>query len=1046
MITPTAPSLQADLPDFVNPAVFNKGQIAPRGHFIPQATREGALTLNPRLGDRFYLLNGNWKFYYSATPARVPQNFADPSLDTAGWDDIAVPGMWQLQREGKYGKPHYTNVQYPIPLDPPFVPSENPTGIYRREFTLPERWTNDQSLTRFFLRFEGIDSVGFIYINGREIGLTKGSRLPSEFEITSFLQPGTNNLAVKVHQWSDATYMEDQDMWWLSGIFRDVYLIARPAVHIEDVRARTLLEERDDYKDADLHVKVKITKHEKSDHTVKIELLDADGASVFTSRNEPAGEVIRVEADIASPRKWSAEDPYLYTLIVQLSDANCVKEVVVQKVGFRQVEIKDGIFNVNGKKVMFKGVNRHEFHPELGRAVPYETMKQDVLIMKRHNINAVRTSHYPPDPRLLDLCDEFGLWVIDECDLETHGFGYGSHPKNPTFWHVYKDACMNRMRKMVERDKNHACIVMWSLGNESDIGPNHFAMYDVARELDPTRPVHYETDKKSELSDIFSKMYASVATMDEIGKGEKDIEHYGEQIKPEVYRAKPFVQCEYAHAMGNGPGALKEYWEAFYKHPRHCGGFVWEWIDHGLWDPKRKMHTYGGDWGEWPHDDNFVIDGLMFPNRKASPAMAELKRAIQPIQIEPVDGATIRVTNRHDHVDLSAYEGRWRLNVDGQTIQSGRVEVPSLSPQASAQITIPLNTLSIDHGSIATLDLSFQVARDTAWAERCHEVAHAQFPIALPTRPMNPRTKPSQRVSMQRGVRELHVAVGESKLEINLESGLLARWRVAGVDRIVQGPQFQLWRAPIDNDRNYRGGWEGRGIHRLRHRVNAVIEKRIDEQTAAVTVTARVAPPVHGFGYDITYQYTIRGDGSIELRTTGNPDGKWPDMFIPRLGLQMVLPATTRRATWLGLGPGENYPDSQLAARFGLWQSSIDALHTDYIRPQENGSRGGNRFVALTAEQGDGLLIWSDSPFAFSAQHHSTQDLTESTHNAHLPRRDEVYVNLDHAQLGLGSNSCGPGPLEAYQLRAVPFEFALTLAVLPSDGVTPLDAYRSRLA
>lgn len=1041
MTTSAAPSLQAELPDHVNPAVFNRGQIAPRGHFVPQADRAAALTLDPRQSERLFLLNGTWRFAYGKTATGVPEGFANPNLDVSGWDTITVPGMWQLQGEGKFGRPHYTNAQFPFPLDPPFVPTENPTGVYRREFTLPDEWTSNDRLSRVYLGFEGIDSVGIVYLNGVELGVSKGSRLPSEFEITKLLKTGANTLAVKVHQWSDASYMEDQDMWWLSGIFRDVYLVARPAVHIEDVRIRTILSEADGYKDADLHVKVKITPHAKSDHTITIELLDAVGNSVYKSHEEPAGDVIRLEADIDNPRKWTAEDPYLYTLLVTLCNKDGVCEAVSQRIGFRQVEIKNGVLLVNGKKIMFKGVNRHEFHPELGRTVPLETMRQDVLIMKRHNINAVRTSHYPPDPRFLDLCDEYGLWVIDECDLETHGFGYGSHPKNPTFWHVYKDACVNRMRKMVERDKNHPCVVMWSLGNESDIGPNHFAMYDAAKELDPTRPVHYETDKPLGLSDVFSKMYASVTTMDEIGKAEKEVEHYGQQVKPENYREKPFVQCEYAHAMGNGPGSLKEYWEAFYAHERHCGGFVWEWIDHGIWDKERKMYTYGGDWGEWPHDDNFVIDGLIFPNRDPSPAMAELKRAIQPVKIEQIDRNKVRLTNRHNHTDLSAYEAAWRVSVDGTIVESGELEIPSLAPGGSSEVTIPFATKTIASGSTATLEVRFVLGHDTRWAQQGHEIAWEQFKLDIDTLPepkLAPRNVP---VSVSRNTCAIDVTVGASRLQFDLTSGLLRRWTVNNVDRILRGPQFQLWRAPIDNDRNYRWKWQQNGFDHMTHRVNSVTESKLDDGVR-VLVKSRVAPPVHGFGYEIDYEYMIRGNGVLSLKTTGTPVGNWPDAFIPRLGLQMVLPASTRHATWLGLGPGENYGDSLLAARFGLWRSSIDALHTDYIKPQENGNRGGIKFVSLAGEQGEGVLIFSEQPFSFSAQHYSTDDLTKTTHNAHLVRRDEVYVNLDHKQLGLGSNSCGPGPLDVYQLRAVAFEFNLNFAAMASDGVEPLALYR----
>jgi len=631
--------------DWETQHVLERNRLEGRAFFIPYADEANALTYERGNSCAFQLLNGVWKFYYGLAPGLTPAPFYEESFNVSDWDDIPVPSSWQFQG---YGKPHYTNIVYPFPVDPPHVPSENPTGCYRRDFTISEAWSNQ----RVVLRFEGVDSAFHVWVNGQPVGYSQGSRLPSEFDITEQVRTGANSVAVRVYQWSDGSYIEDQDMWWLSGIFRDVYLVATPRVHMRDIAVRTELNAHD--QGAILKVSTKLsnlTDSAVNGHSVELRLLDAQRRPVADVQ---ANETFAIDADgqaalmfemrVDRPEKWSAESPYLYHLLTTVKDEQGeVLQVIPIRVGFRSVELKGGNFLVNGVPIMLKGVNRHDHHPELGKAVPLQWMIDDVLLMKRHNINAVRTSHYPNDPRFYDLCDEYGLYVIDEADLECHGFGYTADANWLSDNSEWEKAYVDRMERMIERDKNHPSIIMWSLGNESFFGRNHEAMAARARFMDPTRLIHYEGDRDAKVADVFSTMYSSVEAMAELG-ARTDLD-------------KPHILCEYAHAMGNGPGGLKEYWETFYAHKRLQGGFVWEWLDHGIPQHAKngqKYFAYGGDFGDQPNDGNFVIDGLVMPDRTPSPGLIEYKKVIEPVKVEEVNlsAGQVKVTNRYDFISL----------------------------------------------------------------------------------------------------------------------------------------------------------------------------------------------------------------------------------------------------------------------------------------------------------------------------------------------------------------------------------------------------------
>ncbi|WP_188193342.1 glycoside hydrolase family 2 TIM barrel-domain containing protein [Nonomuraea sp. SYSU D8015] len=897
-------------------------------------------------------LNGTWRFRLSPT-ANVPDDFAQPGYDDSGWEDLPVPSHWPLHG---HGAPAYTNVDYPFPVDPPHVPDENPTGDYRRVFDLPEGWSGGR------LRFEGADSFARVWLNGHELGFWTGSRLPAEFDAGPWLRPGRNVLAVRVHQWSAASYLEDQDMWWLPGIFRDVTL-TRSA--------------------ADVFV------HATHDGRLSFE---GEGGRLSIPELGVADLEPGVEVTL-DVEPWTAETPRLYDAVVTFPE-----ETVRLRVGFRTISIENGVLLANGRPLLLKGVNRHEFHPEHGRAVPYETMRDDVLLMKRHNVNAVRTSHYPPHPAFLDLCDELGLWVIDECDLETHGMGEVDWRGNPTDDPRWADALLDRMRRMVERDKNHPSIIMWSLGNEAGVGRNLAVMADWARERDPSRPLHYEGDWSCANTDVYSRMYASHAEVEAIGRLAED-----PLDDPELdarRRAMPFLQCEYAHAMGNGPGGLAEYQELFERYPRLAGGFIWEWIDHGIVHPEFE-YAYGGDYGEPVHDGNFVIDGLVFPDRTPSPGLIDLKKVFEPVKFDFADGI-VRIVNGYDFRDLSHLEFVATVEVEGETVAEHRLEVPA----GGGEVKLP--EAAPEPAGERWLTVRALLSGDQPWAEAGHEVAWGQTPLSPPA--PRPAASPA---AFTRDGNEL-VAGGSA---FDAVTGRLVR--LFGLE--VDGPRLDLWRAPTDNDRHagLEGKWRALGLHRLTHRVDAV------EAGDGLTVRTRVAPAATDLGMRATYRWTPAGDGLL-LSVDIESEGDW-QVPIPRLGLTMTLPGTAvDRVTWFGRGPGEAYPDTGMAARVGRWTAAIDELQTPYVYPQENGHRADVRWADFGA-----FTVSGHPVFGMTARRWSIDELAAAAHRPDLVPGDRLHLHLDAAHQGIGTATCGPGALPKYELSA-PRKVTFTLRFDPA--------------
>ncbi|WP_427919250.1 glycoside hydrolase family 2 TIM barrel-domain containing protein [Streptomyces sp. cg40] len=924
-------------------------------------------------------LNGSWRLRVSATADAEDDSFAEEGHDAGDWAEVTVPGHWVLQG---HGSPIYTNHLYPFPVDPPHVPTENPTGDHLRVFDLPSEWPSDGGAV---LRFDGVESCARIWLNGTDIGEFKGSRLPHEFAVGHLLKPGDNVLAVRVHQWSAGSYLEDQDQWWLPGIFRDVTLLHRPPGSVLDFFVHASYD----------HVGGTGTLRVDSDvdGRITVPALDIDVAT---------GEPVTVPV-----RPWTAELPYLYDGLLTTEG-----ERVPLRIGFRTVELSDGLIKVNGKAILFKGVNRHEWHPEKGRALDLETMREDVLLMKRHNINAVRTSHYPPHPAFLDLCDEYGLWVIDECDLETHGFTEQAWRDNPVDDDRWTPALLDRAARMVERDKNHPSIVIWSLGNEAGTGRGLTAMAEWIHGRDRSRLVHYEGDINCRDTDVYSRMYASHAEVEQIGR----------ELDGGTHRRRglPFILCEYGHAMGNGPGGLADYQRLFESQDRLQGGFIWEWIDHGIKD-ERHGFAYGGDFGEELHDGNFVCDGLLFPDRVPSPGLIEYKKVIEPVSVDSPDGGSVRITNKHDFADLSAFAFQWSYQVDGESVGSGPLTVPPLAPGESADVKLPAPPVESD-GAESQWTVRALLAADTAWAPAGHVVGWGQIPVAA---------RPLPYVSATAGP-----VLGERRITLGPASFDARTGELQSIGEVdVTGLRLDVWRATTDNDdgaswqTDIRHGllWRKLGLHRMRHRLDGV---ELGED--ALTVRTRVAPAAWEIGLATVYRWT--SDGSrLRLTVSVAPEGDWT-VPLPRLGIRFGLDAGADRVKWFGGGPGEGYPDTKSASRLGRWESTVDGLQTPYVRPQENGARADVRWAEL-----GGLRIEGDPEFWFTARRWTTEQLDAAAHRTDLTPGTAsdsgsaagVWVNLDHGQHGIGSQSCGPGPLPQYFLNAEPAAFSFVFSESP---------------
>ncbi|MBO1269931.1 glycoside hydrolase family 2 TIM barrel-domain containing protein [Arthrobacter cavernae] len=979
------------------------------------------------------LLNGTWKFRLSAGAREAPdddwqggnageQLYGIPE----GFADLPVPSSWPMHG---HGAPWYTNVQYPFAVEPPYVPDANPVGDFLVEFDAGEEF-----FPAALLRFDGVDSAGTVWLNGTRLGTTRGSRLAHEFDVTGILRPGRNLLAVRVAQFSAASYVEDQDMWWLPGIFRDVTLQARPAEGVDDVFVHADF----DHRTGEGVLRVEASRAgEAVDAVVQVPELGITTAS-------------GTEVRIPGVEPWTAEAPRLYKVTVSTAG-----ETVTLNAGFRSIAIEDAQFKVNGRRILLRGVNRHEHDPKLGRAVPHERLERELRLMKQHNINAIRTSHYPPHPRFLELADELGFYVVLECDLETHGFVSSGWNRNPSDDPQWKPALLDRMRRTVERDKNHPSVIMWSLGNEAGTGSNLAAMSQWTKERDPSRPIHYEGDWSCPYVDVYSRMYADQSETALIGQG----------IEPPLAdpaldarrRAMPFVLCEYVHAMGTGPGGMSEYQELFEAHPRLMGGFVWEWIEHGITrkgPDGREFFVYGGDFGEEVHDGNFVTDGLVDADLNPRPGLLDFKKVIEPLRITVAqDWSGFTVRNMFDFADTTGITFRWRLESaqlesaphgstqpesaqGGDLRESGEADVPPLAPGDEAVVGLPAGLVERAAGTTAVLTVSAVLASETAWADAGHELAWGQAALNLSGLLPVPASSA--------------VALGEDSLELGplvLDRVTGQPVRLGGIP--VLGLRLNLARALTDNDHGHdfeRPGtpsqaelWAAAGLGRMHARLLGISSAPSDEGGEAAIVRVRYGAADKQFGVFATFRWSSDG-ARVALRTELVPDGDWPGgsgggraaaeaAVWARIGVELVLGGRPGDVDWFGNGPHQAYPDTGQGTRLGWFSMPVDGPDAaDYVRPQESGARSGVRSAGI--DVGEARLSVTGEPFFLTVRPYGQDALEAATHRPGLRPDGNTYLYLDTAMHGVGTGACGPGVLEKYWLGVRPAEFAVVFEVV----------------
>lgn len=1014
------PNLQ---PEWQNPELLHINREPARAYYIPFHSLETALAHHKGTSPYYKLLNGTWKFSYYNTYMEAPSNFHEVNYCAENWATIPVPSNWQLHG---YDIPQYTNINYPFPFNPPYVPNENPAGLYIKEFSIPANWKAED----IFLNFEGVNACFYVWVNGTFIGYSQGTHIPSEFNITNALVEGTNKLAVKVLKWCDGSYLEDQDFYRLSGIFRDVFLLARSPIHVRDFFVKPTLDET--YTNGTLNVEVDFSRTLEGSFTAS--LFDADNNLVTSTTATESNLTL----EVPNAHKWTAETPYLYTLVFEYND-----EFIPTQVGFRTLEVaEDGALLVNGVAIKLKGVNRHDSHPDLGHYTPVQHMIDDLLLMKRHNINTVRTSHYPNTSEFLRLCNQYGFYVVDEADLETHGTYVDPNCNILTDDPTWQEAYVDRMVRMVERDKNHPCVIMWSLGNESFMGPNHVAMANWAKERDASRLVHYEgttsccgnvekgceEGKIHSCVDVVSYMYPSPEYVGKEGESTDDL--------------RPFFMCEYSHAMGVGPGDLKDYWDVFYKYPRLIGGCVWEWCDHSVrqYDGDKDFFVYGGYFGEFPHDGNFCVDGLVSPDRVPHTGLKEYKHVIQPVQataFDPTHGI-VTFTNRYDFLDLSDLKLEWTVTKDGTIYESGTITNIQIPPHTSADVAIGYTLPAVIDGDFF-LNLSFVQKTSTPWAAPGYEVAFDQFELAM---------APYYEIPVADTI-----IVKEDPLNITFEGenfnysfnkfyGSFESLQTNGIELLAARPKTSIWRAPTDNDRNIQHRWRSALMH---HATPHIYEANIVETTGQYVtlevnyalVAPSVRPLLHG---TTTYKVWATGEISVNMKATVRDNIE----ELPRFGLELHMPAGNENVSFFGMGPNENYVDLCQSSYMGRFNTTVDGLYELYIKPQECGNHTQVRWATIHNQSGVGLLFKGDTAFSLSALHFTAEDLTTTPMHHQLQRRKETILHIDYRQTGIGSNSCGPELASKYAFSEKEINFNFSMKPIWLENIPAVVEYRIR--
>ena len=1035
LITHTSFPQQAEWQD---PRIININTEPAHATLMPFATAEQALQLKEKESPFYRSLNGNWKFHWSENPAKRPKEFYHTEYDAGKWAELPVPSNWQMHG---FGQPIYYNNGFPFRhlFDPVLEPAEvpvsyNPVGSYRTSFSVPEDWGGRQ----VFIHFEGVQSAFYLWINGQKVGYSQGSMTPAEFNITEYLQEGKNILAAEVYRWSDGSYLEDQDFWRLSGIYRDVYLFSTPDMHVRDFFVRCDLDSA--YENASLLVTARLRNYagRKTNLGYRLE------AHLFDQALEPVGQqpvaaaglsnmghlkelaeasenIFELRADIPKVRKWSAEDPYLYTVLLVLKDSvGQVVEVEKTRFGFREIEVINGQLCLNGRPLLINGVNRHEFDPDYGRTVSYERMLEDILIMKRFNINAVRNSHYPNDPDWYALCDEYGLYVVDEANLESCGHNFSFASVLPE----WQQATLDRMQSMVERDKNYTSVVGWSLGNEAGFGPNYEYMAAWTRLADPTRPIQYlvKRDELHPVSDIISPMYPSIDWIVDYAKGDHD---------------RPLIMCEYAHSMGNSTGNLKEYWEAVKKYDLLQGGFIWDFVDQGVRkkaESGQEFFAYGGDFDDEPNDANFCMNGLVFADRTIQPELYEVKKVYQMVDFEAADleANRITITNNYAFTDLSEFIFSWALLEDGSVIQDGNLTV-DLAPASSRTIPLPVKKSKTVPGAEYWLNISLTLKEDTPWAGEGHEVAWEQFRLPFFTALTGAKNTIGRGEPLKVGETGNILRINNQNIELEFDKsrGVIQKLMYQGnpVIHNGNGPALNAYRAPTDNDINLIADWKRfdrwkkAGLDQMRPEVKDFSFENVGGTVKIKTRMRYLAQ--NDAGFENEGVYTVFPDGAIAFDHRITPFGDLPP--LPKVGLVMSLEDNFDQVKWYGRGPHENYADRKESADVGIYSAAVSDMYVPYPKPQETGNREDCRWLLLTDKKSNGVLLVADSVFSFSALHFTASDLAGASHTWKLQPRDEVILAIDTQQRGLGNSSCGPVTLPQYCLNKNTYQLKFSI-------------------
>ncbi len=1000
-------------------------------HLLEHIGRREARTSFYRDSSPRLTLSGEWKFLYREAPELSPEGFMNKQESTDGWDTIDVPSVWQLRG---YDRMHYTDVLYLFPINPPFVPTENPTGIYKRTFTLDSQWLQQDTI----LKFHGVDSAYDVWINGTHAGYGKVSRLAAEYDITNLVCEGENDITVRVYKWSDGTYLEDQDMWWMSGIFREVELINEPKQAVLDVQVNGDLDE--DYRNGILKAAIR-TKEAGVKGTWK--LCKCQKISAETAENpepEPAAVAsgsfktdngqASIHEIIPDVQKWTAETPELYELSLHTEQ----QELRI-RTGFRKIEMIDHNFCVNGTPLLLNGVNHHDYNPKEGRCVTYEQMKEDVILMKQHNINAVRCSHYPANGYFYDLCDAYGLYVIDEADLECHGFEWVENYTWITDDPSWEKAYVDRSVRMVKQDRNHPCIIMWSMGNESTFGCNFRSAAKAIRELDSTRLIHYEGDFEAEVTDVYSTMYTRLKPL--------------EQIAASADKGnKPHVMCEYGHAMGNGPGGLEAYQKLYRKYKRLQGGFLWEWYDHGIYTEQdgKTYYRYGGNYGDFPTNGNFCIDGILMPDRTPSPALAEYKQVIAPVEVTRAEGKQreIRLKNYYNFRSMEGLYLSWSIEGGGTSIQSGRIDNLYAAPGETQTVTIPYEEFIPEANISYRLNLSIREKEALPYAKANHEISHVQF--ALEEKQICFSKRPEGE-ALQVTEKDGILAVENNNFCVRFHTvfGTLLSVSAEGEDYLTKGPELTVYRATIDNDMYKKEDWMNKYFIQKSSEQNAGFSWKEEKGTVTVAIRKDFGCLNQSWGYTCHYEYRIYPCGHLEVHLDAKQfqHGKLEPEFLPRLGVKMRGNQRLQQTVWEGMGPGENYPDSRRACAMGIYRNTVKGMGTDYVYPQENGHREHVLWFGI----GNGaktLLCTMERPLGLNLSNYTDEAIEQASHPFELEPAEDVIIHLDYKHSGLGSNSCGEEQLEAFKVKREDFTMAFRLQIV-EQGQEQKEAYKKYL-